>query len=82
MPTSPCSRRPPSPTRSCPGTIYTAAEEIEEAGGKALPIVGDVRDDDSVAAAVAETVEKFGGIDICLNNASAIDLRPTPRDRR
>ena len=44
---------------------------------QALPIVGDVRDDDSVAAAVAETVERFGGIDICLNNASAIDLRPT-----
>jgi len=59
------------------GTIYTAAAEIEEAGGKALPIVGDVRDDESVAGAVAEAVEKFGGIDICLNNASAIDLRPT-----
>ncbi len=59
------------------GTIYTAAKEIEEAGGKALPIVGDVRDDESVAGAVAQTVEEFGGIDICLNNASAIDLRPT-----
>jgi len=56
------------------GTIFTAAEEIEAAGGKALAIVGDVRDDESVAAAVAQTVETFGGIDICLNNASAIDL--------
>lgn len=56
------------------GTIYTAAEEIEAAGGKALPIVGDVRDEESVAGAVAQTVEKFGGIDIVINNASAIDL--------
>src|SRR3954470_20331506 len=52
------------------GTIYTAAEEIEAAGGTALPIVGDVRDDAAVAGAVAQTVEKFGGIDIVLNNAS------------
>jgi citronellol/citronellal dehydrogenase len=65
------------PHPKLPGTIYTAAEEIEAAGGKALPIVGDVRDENSVAAAVAETAEKFGGIDICLNNASAIDIRPT-----
>ncbi|KUI29208.1 NAD(P)-dependent oxidoreductase [Mycobacterium sp. GA-2829] len=56
------------------GTIYTAAEEIESIGGHALPIVGDVRDGDSVAAAVASAVEQFGGIDICLNNASAINL--------
>ena len=56
------------------GTLYTAAEGIEAAGGKALPIVGDVRDEDSVAGAVAQTVEKFGGIDIVVNNASAIDL--------
>src|SRR5215204_3624506 len=56
------------------GTIYTAAEEIEAAGGQALPIVGDVRDEDSVAGAVAQAVEKFGGIDICVNNASAINL--------
>ena len=56
------------------GTIYTAAEEIEAAGGKALPIVGDVRSDESVEAAVAQTVEQFGGIDIVVNNASAIDL--------
>jgi citronellol/citronellal dehydrogenase len=56
------------------GTLYTAAEAIEAAGGKALPIVGDVRDEDSVTDAVAQTVEKFGGIDIVVNNASAIDL--------
>ena len=62
------------PHPKLPGTIYTAAAEIEEAGGQALPIVGDVRDGDSVAAAVAKTVEQFGGIDICVNNASAINL--------
>lgn len=56
------------------GTIYTAAREIEQAGGTALPIVGDVRDADAVQAAVAEAVAQFGGIDICVNNASAIDL--------
>ncbi|MEB3032199.1 SDR family oxidoreductase [[Mycobacterium] nativiensis] len=56
------------------GTIYTAAAEIEEAGGKALPIVGDIRDGDSVTGAVAAAVERFGGIDICVNNASAINL--------
>ncbi|CAJ1501652.1 NAD(P)-dependent oxidoreductase [[Mycobacterium] kokjensenii] len=56
------------------GTIYTAAAEIEEAGGQALPIVGDIRDGDSVAGAVAAAVERFGGIDICVNNASAINL--------
>jgi citronellol/citronellal dehydrogenase len=56
------------------GTIYTAAAEIEQAGGQALPILGDVRDENSVADAVAKTVERFGGIDICVNNASAINL--------
>lgn len=56
------------------GTIHTAAAAIEEAGGQALPILGDIRDDDSIAAAVAKTVEQFGGIDICVNNASAINL--------
>jgi citronellol/citronellal dehydrogenase len=56
------------------GTIFTAAEAIESAGGQALPIVGDVRDEDMVSAAVKQTVERFGGIDICLNNASAIAL--------
>jgi citronellol/citronellal dehydrogenase len=65
------------PHPKLPGTIYTAAEEIEAAGGRALPIVGDVRDDASVEAAVAQTAETFGGIDICLNNASAIDLSKT-----
>jgi citronellol/citronellal dehydrogenase len=56
------------------GTIYTAAEQIEQAGGQALPIVGDIRDENSVSGAVAQTVERFGGIDICVNNASAINL--------
>jgi citronellol/citronellal dehydrogenase len=56
------------------GTIYTAAKEIEDAGGHALPILGDVRDGESVEAAVAQAVAQFGGIDICVNNASAINL--------
>ena len=59
------------------GTIFTAAEQIEAAGGKALPIVGDIRDEQSVSDAVAKTVETFGGIDICVNNASAINLSGT-----
>ena len=59
------------------GTIYTAAKEIEEAGGQALPIVGDVRDEDSVLGAVAECVQQFGGVDLCVNNASAINLAGT-----
>src|SRR4051795_11742545 len=59
------------------GTVYTAAEQIEKAGGQALPIVGDIRDDQQVADAVAKTVEKFGGIDVCVNNASAINLSGT-----
>ena len=63
-----------TPDPRLPGTIHTAAEEIEAAGGSALPIVGDVREEDSVAAAVAATVERFGGIDIVVNNASAINL--------
>jgi citronellol/citronellal dehydrogenase len=60
-----------------PGTIYTAAEEIEAAGGKALPCIVDVRDAAAVTAAVEAGVERFGGIDILINNASAIDLRGT-----
>src|SRR4051794_28666274 len=56
------------------GTIYTAAAEIEQAGGHALPIVGDIRDESQVTAAVAQAVDRFGGIDICVNNASAINL--------
>jgi citronellol/citronellal dehydrogenase len=59
------------------GTIYTAAEEIESAGGQALPVVGDIRDESSVANAVAQCIERFGGIDICVNNASAINLSGT-----
>ena len=61
-----------------PGTIYSAAAEIEAAGGQALAIAGDIRDEASVLAAVAQTVERFGGIDILVNNASAISLTPTP----
>ncbi|MEO5730715.1 MAG: NAD(P)-dependent oxidoreductase [Byssovorax sp.] len=60
-----------------PGTIYTAAKEIEEAGGKALPCVVDIRDEAQIAAAVAKAVETFGGIDILINNASAISLTGT-----
>ena len=59
------------------GTIYTAAAEIEAAGGAALPIVGDIRDEQQVQAAVDAAVERFGGIDICINNASAINLTGT-----
>jgi citronellol/citronellal dehydrogenase len=60
-----------------PGTIYTAAKEIEEAGGRALPCVVDIRDESQIAAAVAEAVATFGGIDILVNNASAISLTGT-----
>jgi citronellol/citronellal dehydrogenase len=60
-----------------PGTIHTAAAEIEAAGGKALPLVVDVRDEDGVVAALAKGAERFGGIDIVVNNASAIHLAPT-----
>ena len=60
------------------GTIYTAAEEVVAAGGEALPIVVDVRDESNVRTAVEETVSTFGGIDICVNNASAISLTNTP----
>jgi citronellol/citronellal dehydrogenase len=59
------------------GTIYTAAEAIEAAGGSALPVAGDIRDERSVAGAVARCVERFGGIDVCVNNASAINLAGT-----
>lgn len=60
-----------------PGTIYTAAKEIEAAGGRALPQIVDVRFEDQVEAAVAKAVETFGGIDILINNASAISLTGT-----
>ncbi|MEU1547432.1 NAD(P)-dependent oxidoreductase [Nocardia sp. NPDC005745] len=65
------------PHPKLPGTIHTAAAELEAAGGQVLPFVGDVRIDESVAEAVRRTVERFGGIDIVVNNASAIDLSPT-----
>jgi citronellol/citronellal dehydrogenase len=65
------------PHPKLPGTIYSAAEEIEAAGGKALPLIVDVRDEASVMAAVEATVQRFGGIDICVNNASAIQLTGT-----
>jgi citronellol/citronellal dehydrogenase len=65
------------PHPKLPGTIYTAAEEIEAAGGKALPLACDIRYEEQVAEAVAKTVERFGGIDACINNASAISLTPT-----
>ena len=60
-----------------PGTIYTAANEVIESGGKALPIVCDIRDEEQVRQAVNSGVEEFGGIDICVNNASAIQLTNT-----
>jgi len=59
------------------GTIYTAAEQIEAAGGKALPVLLDVRDDGAIGAAVDKAATHFGGIDICVNNASAISLAPS-----
>lgn len=65
------------PHRHLPGTIYSAAKEIEDAGGKALPIVCDVREEDQVYSAVEQAVNRFGGIDLLLNNASAISLTGT-----
>jgi len=65
------------PHPKLPGTIFTAAEEIEKAGGRALPLVVDVRSEDQIAAAVKQAVDTFGGIDILVNNASAISLTPT-----
>ncbi len=66
------------PHPKLPGTIYTAAEEIEAAGGNALPVICDIRHEDEVIEAVERAVGNFGGIDICINNASAIQLTPTP----
>jgi citronellol/citronellal dehydrogenase len=60
-----------------PGTVFTAAEAIEKAGGRALPLLMDVRDENQIQKAVDQTVEAFGGIDICINNASAINLAKT-----
>ena len=65
------------PHPKLPGTIYTAAEEIEAAGGKALPIQCDLRDENQISSAVNRAVEEFGGLDILINNASAINLTPT-----
>jgi len=67
------------PHPKLPGTIYTAAQEIEQAGGQALPLVVDVRDEEAVKGAIGRTVETFGGLDIVVNNASAISLTPTPQ---
>jgi citronellol/citronellal dehydrogenase len=65
------------PHPKLPGTIYSAAEAVEEAGGKALPIVVDIRHEDQIALAVRQAVDTFGGIDILVNNASAISLTGT-----
>jgi citronellol/citronellal dehydrogenase len=65
------------PNPKLPGTIHTAAAEIEAAGGKALPIAGDIRDEAQVQAAAKRAAERFGGIDILVNNASAISLTGT-----
>ena len=65
------------PNPKLPGTIYTAAQEIEAAGGTPLPLVTDIRDENAIAAAVAEAASEFGGLDILINNASAINLTRT-----
>jgi citronellol/citronellal dehydrogenase len=66
-----------APHPKLPGTIHSAAAEIVAAGGQALPLVVDVREEEAVKAAIATTVERFGGLDIVVNNASAIQLTPT-----
>ena len=65
------------PNPKLPGTVYSAAEEVEVAGGKALPFVADVRFEEQIQAAVDAAIKKFGGIDILVNDASAISLTPT-----
>jgi citronellol/citronellal dehydrogenase len=65
------------PHPKLPGTIYSAADDIEKAGGKALPLQVDIREEEQVVAAARQTADKFGGIDILINNASAINLTPT-----
>lgn len=65
------------PHAKLPGTLDSVAAEIEAAGGKALPLVCDVRDEERVAQVVRQAAEHFGGIDLCVNNASAISLTPT-----
>jgi citronellol/citronellal dehydrogenase len=66
------------PNPKLPGTLYSAAEQIQAAGGQALVVPTDIRDDAAIAAAVRAALERFGGIDILVNNASAISLTPTP----
>ena len=66
------------PNPKLPGTLHSAAAEVVAAGGQALPVQTDIRDENAVAAAVKAAVERFGGIDILVNNASAISLTPTP----
>ena len=65
------------PNPKLPGTIHSAAQEIRDAGGVALPIQCDLRDEDQISAAVNQAAQEFGGIDILINNASAINLTPT-----
>ncbi|MFB6286177.1 MAG: SDR family oxidoreductase [Candidatus Bipolaricaulia bacterium] len=65
------------PHPKLPGTVYTTCEEIEQAGGHALPAIADIRDDEAVADAVASAVARFGGLDVLVNNASAISLTGT-----
>src|SRR6187397_2450150 len=65
------------PHPKLPGTIYSAADEMEAAGGKALPLVVDIRNEEILQDAIEQAVAKFGGIDILINNASAINLVPT-----
>ncbi len=67
------------PHPKLPGTIHTAADEIREAGGQALPVLCDIREEEQVQAAVDQAVAEFGGIDAVINNASAISLTPTPK---
>lgn len=66
-----------TPHPKLPGTIYTAAEKIEKAGGKALPLICDIRNEEQIIKSIQDTVDKFGGIDILVNNASAISLTDT-----
>ena len=68
------------PNPKLEGTIHSAAKEIEDAGGAALAIECDIRNEDEVQRAVAQTVERFGGIDICVNNC-LLYTSPSPRDR-
>ncbi len=65
------------PDPRLPGTVHTAVEEIEAAGGRAVAVVGDVREEDDVARAVSTAVEHFGGVDVVVNNASALNLAGT-----